>query len=95
MVFKQQESIVENITTEINHGLIAYYDSNISKINIKNTNNIDLNSLSIYNLAGQKISIHNIDASTSSVAINVSQGVYLLKFNTLSHGVINKKIIVK
>jgi hypothetical protein len=95
MVFKQQESIVESNTTEINHGLIAYYDSNVSKIKIANTNDIDLNNLIIYNLAGQEISAHNIDASTKTVSINVSHGIYLLKFNSLSHGVINKKIIVK
>lgn len=97
IVFNQQSNAIgsDDVDTETNHGLLAYFDSEISKINIKNTNNIDLNSLTIYNLAGQKISTHNIDVSTSSVAINVSQGVYLLKFNTSSHGVINKKIIVK
>ena len=91
----QQEVTVESSETEINHGLLAYYDSNVSKIKIVNTNEIDLNNLAIYNLAGQEISIHNINTSTNEIAISVSDGVYLLKFNSLSHGIINKKIIVK
>ena len=91
----QQEATVESSETEINHGLLAYYDSNVSKIKIINTNDIDLNNLAIYNLAGQEISIHNINASTNEIAISVSDGVYILKFNSLSHGIINKKIIVK
>jgi hypothetical protein len=91
----QQEATVESSETEINDGLLAYYDSNVSKIKIVNTNDIDLNNLAIYNLAGQEISIHNINTSTNEIAISVSDGVYLLKFNSLSHGIINKKIIVK
>ena len=56
----------------------------MSKIKITNTNDIDLNSLTIYNLAGQQISAHNIDMTTKAIPINVSQGIYLLKFNTSS-----------
>ncbi len=95
MVFQQQDTYIESDLTEINHGLLAYYDSNVSKIKITNTNDIDLNNLTIYNLAGQEILARNIDVSTKEVTINVSDGVYLLKFKSSSHGIINKKIIVK
>ncbi|TJY37918.1 LamG-like jellyroll fold domain-containing protein [Pontimicrobium aquaticum] len=95
LVFKAQEYSINNEVLEINHGLLAYYDSNISKIRINNINDIDLNKLTIYNIAGQELSVHSIDASTNQVAINVSHGVYVLKFNTSSHGVIDKKIIVR
>ena len=95
MVFQQQDTYIESDLTVINHGLLAYYDSNVSKIKITNTHDIDLNNLTIYNLAGQEVLAPNIDASTKEVVINVSDGIYLLKFNSSSHGIINKKIIVK
>lgn len=92
MVFQQQKPSIKDVNiTGVNHGLLAYYDSNVSKIKINNTNEIELNNLTIYNLAGQEILNYNIDARTNAVSINVSDGVYLLKFNSTSHGVINKK----
>ena len=95
IVFQQPSPLIESDKAEINHGLLAYYDSKTSKIVINNTNDIVLTNLAIYNITGQEISVHDIDMSTKQVSINVNDGVYLLKFNSSSHGVINKKIIVK
>jgi len=94
LVFQQSGSLGEN-EVEIDGGLVSYYDSNTSKIIINNTKNIDLNELTVYNVAGQKMNNFNINSSTYSVEINISDGIYLLKFNSPSHGIINKKIIVK
>ncbi|WP_347923968.1 LamG-like jellyroll fold domain-containing protein [Pontimicrobium sp. SW4] len=95
LVFQQQETSDQSPIEEVNHGLLTYYDSNVSKIKITNTNDIDLIDLTIYNLAGQQISVHNIDVSTNEISVNISDGIYLLKFNTSSHGIINKKIIIR
>ena len=78
--------------------IIVLYSNNYKTVIIKNNSDAILNSVSLFNIAGQNIThwdVKDIAQTTLQIPIkNLTSGVYVVKINT-NKGEISKKIIVK
>ena len=78
--------------------LEVIYSSDIDKIVLINPNEIEIKSMSLYNLLGQKMSTYNdiIDSKHSEYGVkNVSAGAYFIKISTVNNIILSKKIIIE
>ncbi|WP_372753104.1 LamG-like jellyroll fold domain-containing protein [Mariniflexile sp.] len=97
IVFQPKENYLLSQTQLLDEtkDLIVYYNDNSSELEIRNTENIVVLNLGIYNMAGQQVKSLLVDDNASSISIplTLKSGAYILKLNT-DEGLLNKKIII-
>ncbi|SDS14267.1 Por secretion system C-terminal sorting domain-containing protein [Formosa sp. Hel1_31_208] len=86
-----------NVEESILKSVDVYYDNEVQGIVLFNPNFVDVKSIELYNIIGQKITtiedISELDYSEYEVK-NLSTGTYIIKIDTLS-GLLSKKVLVK
>lgn len=89
---------VLGINEQIASHIDALYSNTIEKIVIVNPNQIDLKSMTLFNMLGQSVYTNtNIEQSNYSEykINNLSIGTYIIKLQTTSDSFVTKKVIVK
>ena len=85
-------------TIEKEDGILAFYSTNYNTLIIHNDNfNATVNSVALFNMAGQKIGVWNVsDSEQTNIQVpikNISSGIYIVKVST-TKGESSKKIMV-
>ncbi len=96
IAFKDQSETLENPEVDASDFMI-YQNNNASLLTIVNPNNLSIQSLSFYDVAGKQIFNHlNLPLKTKHEfsTKDLSEGVYLVSLKTSSHKTLNKKVII-
>lgn len=96
IVFSDSSSSLSVSESELNQ-LSLYYAMGRNKMVILNPNNVELENIELYNIAGQSVYKNDIllEGSYNEYKIeNLSTGAYIVKLNTINAEVITKKIIM-
>ena len=97
ITFANDEDTLSTETVSISD-FIVFQDNNNSQLTIKNPRNLDINSISLYDVTGKQV-FNALDLDTKAVykfpTNNLSDGVYVTLIGLNSNDTHSKKVIIK
>ncbi|QNM84727.1 T9SS type A sorting domain-containing protein [Polaribacter pectinis] len=91
------KKILSNVNSEVNENLITIFESAKGQLTIKNTSNLNIETIKLYNLLGVEVKSYDIKTNVEELNLDISKiskALYIVTLKT-DKGIINKKIILK